>query len=803
MVEQARRLAQADDLPAMRTLARELRRRNEFHAGDRWLADIVAALEEVYDEAFPVTDPTDPADLLDAPWPTASRAAPLAAMMDQPWPRVSLLVQPAIAAGDVRLLRLLLRNPFDRLPREALVQILEALYAANGLDAESVEQAFSVDPFLGYGVLGRSPSAEAVTSPPATCAPAVRNHMDEYVWRLTGPDSPVDWDQLPKAPPPRGLRFVLRALHWSGDDRVAAHLGGAELTDAERDELVGYLRGRPEQEQRRAFDLRRPAGDAELLLPLLGLPGGESLLRLARASVTGDVVRQDRSAILAAAAEAGPDGARRVLELYPSELVSAALGWNRTAVEKRVKHHAQRGIAAYGLLPLVDGESVLDRYLVLREAAKRGAKFGPERRLNHAAAVAVALDHLAQVAGLPDASRLEWDCEARIAAEVPTDWRLGEYTVTVRLNDVDPVIVASRAGTDLKSIPPSVRAHPGYPEVREQQDRLREQARRMRTGLIERLVATGGTLDADEMVRLRSLPTGAAMLPALIWQDRTGAIGLLDQVDTTGPVTAIHPFMLYERHLLAEWQAEIVRRRIRQPVKQAFRELYLLTPAERAAGDVSSRFAGHQINGKVAAQLMSGRGWMIDREYAEYQATRPAGGSLTAALHCEFDHYFGLGDVLIGDLRFLAAGSAVPLADVPPVALSEVMRDLDLVVSVAGTDPGGYTSPLHAASRAQLLAALIEDLGLDRVSVRGTSAVVRGSRATYRVHLNSGSIHVEPGGYLCIVPAAFGTTAHRNLFLPFADEDRMTSVILSKILLLAEDEKITDRTILAQLKRPD
>jgi hypothetical protein len=98
-----------------------------------------------------------------------------------------------------------------------------------------------------------------------------------------------------------------------------------------------------------------------------------------------------------------------------------------------------------------------------------------------------------------------------------------------------------------------------------------------------------------------------------------------------------------------------------------------------------------------------------------------------------------------------------------------------------------------------VLAALIAELGLAGVTVEGHSAVVRGTRATYRVHLTSGSIHVEPGGYLCVVPASFGATAHRRLFLPFADEDRMTSVILSKVLLLAEDEKVTDRSILAQL----
>jgi hypothetical protein len=76
---------------------------------------------------------------------------------------------------------------------------------------------------------------------------------------------------------------------------------------------------------------------------------------------------------------------------------------------------------------------------------------------------------------------------------------------------------------------------------------------------------------------------------------------------------------------------------------------------------------------------------------------------------------------------------------------------------------------------------------------------VRGSRAAYRVHLTSGSIHLEPGGYPCIVAASFGGTPRRRRFLPFADEDRMTSVILSKVLPLNDDEHITGPVILAQL----
>ncbi|MFD0598415.1 DUF4132 domain-containing protein [Catellatospora coxensis] len=463
-----------------------------------------------------------------------------------------------------------------------------------------------------------------------------------------------------------------------------------------------------------------------------------------------------------------------------------------------MKNNALAGIAAYGMLPLADGETVLDRYTALREVAKRGPKLGPNRRHSHAAAIEVALEHLAQVAGLPDASRLETECEIRLADDTPPPWTCGDYTVAVVMDGPDPVITVTSGGKVLKSVPAAVRADARHAASREHQDLLRDQARRLRTGVIERLVATGAPVGPQELAGLLKLPAGAAMLPALLWRDRTGEVGLLADVDTAGPVTAAHPFDLYESGRLGHWQAEIVRRRLRQPVKQAFRELYVLTPAEREAVDVSRRFAAHTVTGRVAGQLLSGRGWRTHGEYAEHQATRPA-GNLTAALRCDFHGYFGMGDVEIGELCFLSGRERVPLADVAPTVFSEVMRDLDLVVSVAGTDPARLDSPSRAQSRAEVLTALIEDLGLRRVAVEGTAAVVHGSRAVYRVHLTSGSIHVEPGGYLCVVPDGFGRKPHRRLFLPFADDDPMTSVVLSKVLLLAEDEKITDPSILAQL----
>lgn len=805
----ARGLADAGDIDGLRTLAAEIPRRvtagnnrTGGHLRGHWI-DIESALDTIFDEVFPVQDASDPVHFLDGPWPTRSRTTMLGAVTGPHWVRRDALIERARAIGDLRLMRLIVISPVGNVSRAGVVQALDALAAAGALDTEVVEHAFLDDLYLGYAILGRSPVDGSVEGEPAPCAQVVRPFFDELVWRLTAtPD--VAWDAIPKVLTPRGLRFVLRALTWTGDRHVAAFLGAADLTEEEQKALIDNLRGRPTGEQQRTFALRVPAGDAETILPLLGMTDATALLRLIHATSATQVVRVDQAAIVAAGDLAGPEAGRRLLEMCPNELVSAALGWNRPAVEKRAKNNALVGIAAFGLLPLADGETVLDRYLALREIAKRGPKLGPNRRLSHAAAVDVALDHLAQVAGFADADRLEWDCEARIAADSPGEWTIDGYTLMVTAEAADAVITVSRAGKQLKSVPAAVRADPSYAQCREQQERLRAQARRMRSGLIERLVATGATVDPEELARLRSLPSGAAMLPALIWQDRAGGVGLLDQVDTAGPLTAMHPFHLFERGILAHWQAEVVRLRLTQPVKQAFRELYLSTPAERDAVTASARFAGHIVHGKVAAQLLSGRGWSVLGEYDDYQAKRPIADHLTAALRCDLHGYFGMGEVTIGDVRFLTRAngtdSVVPLADVPAVAFSEVMRDLDLVVSVANT--GAYdASPSQVESRAQLLAALIGDLGLKRVTVEGTSALIHGSRATYHVHLNSGSIHIEPGGYLCIVPATFGTTAHRRLFLPFADEDRMTSIVLSKILLLNEDEKITDPSILSQIDR--
>lgn len=77
--------------------------------------------------------------------------------------------------------------------------------------------------------------------------------------------------------------------------------------------------------------------------------------------------------------------------------------------------------------------------------------------------------------------------------------------------------------------------------------------------------------------------------------------------------------------------------------------------------------------------------------------------------------------------------------------------------------------------------------------------MVKGELRTYRIHLGSGNILMEPNDqYLCIVPDR--SPRQPDVQLPF-EGDALLAVILSKAFLLAADDRITDTTITRQIDR--
>lgn len=264
---------------------------------------------------------------------------------------------------------------------------------------------------------------------------------------------------------------------------------------------------------------------------------------------------------------------------------------------------------------------------------------------------------------------------------------------------------------------------------------------------------------------------------------------------------------------------------LRQPYKQAFRELYLLTPAEEETRDHSRRFSNHLLRYGQAKALLTSRGW-TGMTLGHWDgaggsgwctATKELPGGLTAAWDFHLDEHsyerdgYGTASICVsGDLRFTSEGETVLLAEVPPLILSEALRDADLAVGVTSTglDPNGTGDYWQSYSfgdltesaqvRRDALTRLLPRLTIaDRCTLDERFLRVRGDLRTYRIHLGSGNILMEPNdAYLCIVPRGSGD----QVFLPFEEDGGMLSIILSKAFLLAADTTVTDPSITRQIR---
>ena len=242
-----------------------------------------------------------------------------------------------------------------------------------------------------------------------------------------------------------------------------------------------------------------------------------------------------------------------------------------------------------------------------------------------------------------------------------------------------------------------------------------------------------------------------------------------------------------------------------QPFKQVFRELYVPGPAETGSGPVSTRYDGHQVQPRQALALLGSRSWRTDQDEGDTARVFHQHGVVahlgfdTGALTPGEADLPAVSGVWFTTRGRLGGGAVVPLSDVPPVAFSEAMRDVDLVVGVAHA---GGVDPEATASTTEMRAALVREtarlLRLDNVEVTGTHVLIEGTLGEYSLHLGSAVVHRRPGGSVCIVPV--GSQYRGRLFLPFADDDPKTAELVSKVLLLAQDHTIKDPTILEQLR---
>jgi Domain of unknown function (DUF4132) len=456
----------------------------------------------------------------------------------------------------------------------------------------------------------------------------------------------------------------------------------------------------------------------------------------------------------------------------------------------------------------------------------------------------------------------------------------GEYVAELRVDGRDVELHWSRAdGKAQKSVPARVKTD-HKEELKELQGAAKDIA-----GM---LPAQSERLDAMFLLQKRwpvavwrerylDHPLVGTLARRLIWNftangtTRAGVwsgdrlVGASDDpldVPNDAEVELWHPIGRSIEDVLA-WRRWIEAHEIRQPFKQAHREVYLLTDAERRTETYSNRFAAHVLRQHQYNALCAARGWknklrlLVDDVYpptsrelpqwglraeywvegagTEYGADTNESGAFLRLVTDQVRFYrvdAAQNHAHAGGGGYASAAGGpgargvnepLPLDEIPALVLSEIMRDVDLFVGVAsvGNDPtwqdggpGGrfrdyWTSYAFGelGETARTRRAALERL-VPRLKIAGQCTlterflVVRGNLRTYKIHLGSGNILMEPNDqYLCIVPsrdsAAGGTD---RLFLPF-EGDTTLSIVLSKAFLLAADDSITDPTIVRQIRR--
>lgn len=332
--------------------------------------------------------------------------------------------------------------------------------------------------------------------------------------------------------------------------------------------------------------------------------------------------------------------------------------------------------------------------------------------------------------------------------------------------------------------------------------------------------------------------------------------GLDGQPVTPDPAARVRLWHPIEANLqdIEAWRDRLDRQALQQPFPQVWREVYLLTDAERTTRTYTNRWSGHILRQHQAMELARANGWSATHQTGfdssrstPWQLVIPAHGLVASYWVEGFGGAGGNGDFSPGgafthittdrmlfhrtrggngrDANRASDGEAIALDTLPPVVFSEVMRCGDLFTAIAsiGNDPewldrgadaeapndwrrrtnaywhDANSGPLQQSgqSRRAVLERIIPRLKIaDRLSLDDRFLHVRGKLNSYSIHLGAGGAFCG-SRHLCIVPSGDGPAG--KIWLPF-EGDRMLSLILSKAVLLAADDKITDPVILAQIR---
>ncbi len=487
-------------------------------------------------------------------------------------------------------------------------------------------------------------------------------------------------------------------------------------------------------------------------------------------------------------------------------------------VEEKIKDKRNQDmLLCFGLIPLGKGEEkeieAVRRYKRLQQFLKESKQFGAQRRATETRRSNISISNLATNYGL-EVNRFVWVMEARLIDEVKDVFQpkvIEEIEVYLSLENVEkPEVIIYKAGKKLKSIPSKYKKDEHIIKINEVKKDIKNQYSRARLTL-ENSMCNSDVFKIEELRLIISHPIVKEIVKNVLFIS-DGFIGFIKNdkllnykgeeytLTDKSKVRIAHCVDLYENNW-AQWQQYIMENKIVQPFKQVFRELYTLTDEEISYDGYTNRFAGYQINSKKAMGILSRRNWLLNDQDGFEKVNHIHNLRIDLYCYANLRNANLLEEETIEKVVFInnKTNKTMDMKKLDRILFSETMRDLDLVVSVAYV---GGVDPLLNHTTLEMRKRILEhNLNLFKVKnfeIKEKYVLINGSLGKYSIHLGSGVVSVEGKGMLPMTPVHSQRRGH--IFLPFVDEDPKTAEIVSKVLMLAEDNKLKDPTILQFLK---
>lgn len=493
----------------------------------------------------------------------------------------------------------------------------------------------------------------------------------------------------------------------------------------------------------------------------------------------------------------------------------AVLGkYDADKIRAEIEHRRNKELlSAYALIPLRDRNDAIDRYLYFLRFYKEAKKFGNQRCDSEQRAALTAIHNLAVNSGYTDVHRFRLRMDNFFMEENSKyfEWTETEgISLRITIKEKGKASVeAMKDGKILKSVPASLKKNSLSAQLRTICSEITQQYRRTRN-MFENAMENGISFDVSELLEFLKNPAASPVVRRLVFKtdDKTGFLtedglksydGKIYPLDKDEKIIPAHCSDLYKAGIWGEYQKYLYDTQTVQPFRQVFRELYTKT-AEESELRYTSRYDGYKVEGRKAAGCFSSRGWSCYHESIMEKVFYDS--RIMAEIRCSSYWYsnYSSAEPDIKKISFydFKKNEYMKICDVPDIVFSEVMRDADLAVSVAHT---AQTDPETSLSTVEMRRAVAEfTLKLfkrDNVRFEKNHAFIKGKISEYSVHLGSGIVHISGGPQLLIntvKPSVKG-----KIFLPYEDENDRTAEIITKIILLTEDNKIKDQYIYSQI----